>query len=410
MTQLRHMSLFSGYGGIDLALEQAFNTKTIAVSDIDKGASMVLEHRYPGVPNIGDVSKVNWEDWRGKVDILSGGSPCQDLSHAGRRGGMAEGTRSNLWVEMREAISVLRPRLVVWENVRGAYSAKADSEMEHCEGCVGNPPAGTRRKHKSGQPQLRALGRVLGDLADLGYDVRWYGLPASDVGAAHKRFRIFLLATPRNAPCFGVEGLWPEGFKVPEVPAGAGLLGRTDSGTGGLTLLPTPRTTDVNGPIAHGRGGMALNTVVSLLPTPVVNDMGAGKTVQQWDEWTERMKSKHGNGNGHGPSLSIEAQRAEGEMDWGKYTPAIRRWERVMGIKSPSPTEDSPRTGGKRLSSKFVEWLMGLRPGWVTDVPGVNHTMALKMLGNGVVWQQALAAFEAFKQDTVSNCDKERSA
>jgi DNA (cytosine-5)-methyltransferase 1 len=99
------------------------------VSDIDKGACKILAHRFPGVPNLGDITTVDWSQVE-PVDVLTGGSPCQDLSHAGKRAGMTEGTRSNLWVAMREAIAQLRPGLVVWENVRGAYSAEADSELE----------------------------------------------------------------------------------------------------------------------------------------------------------------------------------------------------------------------------------------------------------------------------------------
>ena len=73
--------------------------------------------------------------------------------------------------------------------------------------------------------------------------------------------------------------------------------------------LPTPRTSDTNGPGVHGNGGLDLRTAAALLPTPVVNDMGRGKTVEEWDFWTDEMKGRHGNGNGHGPSLAIEAAR-----------------------------------------------------------------------------------------------------
>lgn len=74
-------------------------------------------------------------------------------------------------------------------------------------------------------------------------------------------------------------------------------------------LLPPPRTSDTNGAGAHGTGGPDLRTAVTLLPTPAVNDMGEGKTPEAWDEWTARMRARHGNGNGHGNSLAIEAQR-----------------------------------------------------------------------------------------------------
>jgi DNA (cytosine-5)-methyltransferase 1 len=153
-------SLFAGYGGIELALSSVLDVRPAWFVEFDKAPSKVLAHHWPDVPNHGDVTKIDWTTVE-PVDIITGGSPCQDLSHAGKRAGMTEGTRSNLWVQMREAINVIRPRLVVWENVRGAFSAPADSALEPCPGCVGDGDDG---------PVLRALGRVLGDLADLGYD------------------------------------------------------------------------------------------------------------------------------------------------------------------------------------------------------------------------------------------------
>ena len=182
-------SLFSGYGGLDMAVERVFGAKTAWLVEFDKHPSMVLEHRFPGVPNYGDVTQIDWSTVP-PVDIITGGSPCQDLSSAGKRAGMTEGTRSNLWVAMREAIDTIKPRYVVWENVRGALSAKAQSEsdMESEGGLLG--------KNKRGH--LRALGRVAGDLADLGYDAEWTTLRASQVGAPHQRERVFLVAWLRD--------------------------------------------------------------------------------------------------------------------------------------------------------------------------------------------------------------------
>src|SRR5574338_364383 len=87
--------------------------------------------------------------------------------------GISPSRRPGQWASMCDAIDIIRPRLVVWENVRGALSAPADSAVEPCPLCVGDDPGTT----------LRALGRVLGDLAELGYDCLWYGLRAADVGA-----------------------------------------------------------------------------------------------------------------------------------------------------------------------------------------------------------------------------------
>ena len=198
-------ALFAGYGGLDMAVMDTLDAKLAWYAEFDKAPAKVMAHHHPNVPNLWDVTKVDWSAVE-PVDIITGGSPCQDLSHAGKRAGMTEGTRSNLWVAMREAIATIRPRLVVWENVRGAFSAPADSALEPCPGCVGDGDDG---------PVLRALGRVLGDLADLGYDCRWYGLRAADVGAAHGRFRVFLFAVPADADVSGLEGLADQAGAAP---------------------------------------------------------------------------------------------------------------------------------------------------------------------------------------------------
>lgn len=174
-------SIFSGVGGLDLAVEQVFGAEVAWVCESEPAPSSVLSKHWPDVPNYGDVREVNWASLPA-VDIITGGSPCQDLSTAGKRVGLAENSRSNLWVKMREAVSIIRPRIVVWENVRGALSARATSEsdMEHEGGQVGD--------------NLRALGRVLGDLTDLGYDTRWETIRACEAGAPHQRARVFLVA------------------------------------------------------------------------------------------------------------------------------------------------------------------------------------------------------------------------
>jgi len=172
-----------------------------------------------------------------------------------------------------------------------------------------------------------------------------------------------------------------------------------------------------------------------------VNDMGAAYTPDEWDAWTDRMKAEHGNGNGHGKWLSIEAARllptpdAEGgaghmsgsdrgtwrpgldlavrgwepsrerpqaphtsqpngtplSQGWGDYADAIARWEHTLQRPAPTPTMTSTK-GNPQLAPAFVEWMMGLPAGWVTDVPGITRNEALKALGNGVVPQQAEAA------------------
>lgn len=181
-------SLFSGYGGLDIAVAAHTGATVAWHCEWDDAPSKVLEERYPGVPNYRDVSKVDWSQVE-SVDILTGGFPCQDLSLAGKRAGLKDGTRSGLWSEFFAAITYLKPRLVVIENVRGLLSASAHSDLEQCPWCMGEG---------SGEPALRALGAVLGDLASIGYDAKWSGIRAADAGAPHNRFRVFIVAYPRR--------------------------------------------------------------------------------------------------------------------------------------------------------------------------------------------------------------------
>jgi DNA (cytosine-5)-methyltransferase 1 len=400
-------ALFAGYGGLELALASVLNTQPAWFSEFDKAPSAILAHHWPDVPNLGDVTKIDWATVE-PVDIITGGSPCQDLSHAGKRAGMKAGTRSGLWASMCDAIDIIRPRLVVWENVRGALSAEADSGLEQCPRCVGDP--------RDTGPVLRALGRVVGDLADLGYVGQVRGLRAADVGAAHGRFRVFLFATPADAGSGG--GL--EAFE---------RYGRRTAGVHG-SGVPDESDRDA---LRSGPDGVPGQ--LTLLPTPAVNDMGAAYTPETWDAWTERMKSEHSNGNGHGKSLNIEALRllpTPGAIDggggpkriredgrteadhgpalrdlaghagqiWGEYEAAIRRWENAIQRPAPAPTEPG-KNGSPRLSPKFVEWLMGLPEGHVTDPAiGISRNDQLKALGNGVVPQQCAAALRAFLNDT----------
>lgn len=177
-------SLFSGYGGLDLAVMSVLDAEVVWHCEWEDAPSRVLEANFPGVPNFHDVSKVDWSQVE-PVDVLTGGFPCQDLSLAGKRAGLKEGTRSGLWLEFAKAIEVLKPRLVVIENVRGLLSANAHSDLEHCSWCLGED---------RGEPSLRALGAVLGSLAELGYDASWQGVRAADAGAPHSRFRVFITA------------------------------------------------------------------------------------------------------------------------------------------------------------------------------------------------------------------------
>ena len=124
-------SLFTGYGGLDMGVAMAVDTdaRVAWTSDVEPGPCKLAATRWPDTPNLGDITQIDWAGVE-PADIICGGSPCQDLSLAGKRAGMATGTRSGLWESMAAAVETIRPRLVVWENVQGALSARAYSPVE----------------------------------------------------------------------------------------------------------------------------------------------------------------------------------------------------------------------------------------------------------------------------------------
>ena len=156
-------SLFSGIGGLDLGLERA-GMQVIWQSEIDPYACKVLKKHWPEVPNHGNIKQIDWRTVE-PVEVICGGYPCQPFSLAGQRKG-AEDPR-HLWPWVRTAISELRPRFAILENVRGHLS-------------------------------MGGL-QVIGELAEIGYDSEWRVVSAAGVGAPHKRERIIIVAYPNDS-------------------------------------------------------------------------------------------------------------------------------------------------------------------------------------------------------------------
>ena len=356
-------SLFTGYGGLDMGVAMAVDpdARVAWTSDVEKGPCRLAQVRWPDTPNLGDITQINWANVE-PVDIICGGSPCQDLSLAGKRAGMASGTRSGLWESMAAAVETIRPRLVVWENVLGALSARAYSPVESEPWMLG---AGTNG------PALRAAGRVAGDLATIGYSCAWHVVRASDAGAPHQRARFFLIGHPHSQPWDVRRPATPrqtQGRRPLRQPAGPGIG----------TLMPTPTASDHKAGRHQEGVGHSLTQAVQLLPTPSASDaiMGLPRT------------------SGRPPEKSTKLATRLEYTDYGDYAPAIARWEQVTGRAAPPPTNPPRREGGKpRLSARFVEWMMGLPDGHVTGPDlGLSRERQLRMLGNGVVPQQAALA------------------
>lgn len=189
MHEPTHASFFSGVGGLDLGLERS-GWRTVSFSEIDPYASAVLAERWPGVPNLGDIvalavpgerasgrpedgrtlgAAADWE-WPGAV-LWTGGFPCQDLSVAGKRRGMVEGTRSNLAHSFLDLVERHRPPAVLLENVPGLLSS-----------------------HRG-----RDMAVLLGRLAELGYGVAYRVLDARHFGVPQRRRRVFILGLRSEA-------------------------------------------------------------------------------------------------------------------------------------------------------------------------------------------------------------------
>ena len=281
-------SLCTGYGGLDMAVEAYFNAETVWTSDIDKYASIVIDQRIKK-PNLGNIKSIDWQNIE-PIDILTAGYPCQPFSHAGNRKGATD--ERHIWPYIKEAIGHLRPRIVILENVRGHLSL--------------------------------GFQEVLKDLAEIGYDARWQIVRASDVGAPHRRERLFIVAYPNSASCEESRrehrGISSEASEI---------IDRTNRDEHGIGLEDATYTDgdEQQGDGAMSRLGSRFNTrdqmCMQAAPDALVND---------------------------------------------------------------------------KLNAQFVEYMMGLPIGWVTGLD-ISRAQQLKILGNGVVPQQAFYALQLLCQD-----------
>ncbi|MBD5647969.1 MAG: DNA cytosine methyltransferase [Desulfovibrio sp.] len=161
---MRYLSLCSGIEAASVAW-RPLGWEAVAFSEIEAFPSAVLAHHYPDVPNLGDMTRVqDWSKYRGAVDLVVAGTPCQDFSVAGKRAGMA-GERSGLALVFAQVLSVVRPRWLVWENVPGVFSTNGG----------------------------RDFGTFLRALDDCGYSCAWRVLDAQFFGVPQRRRRIFVV-------------------------------------------------------------------------------------------------------------------------------------------------------------------------------------------------------------------------
>jgi DNA (cytosine-5)-methyltransferase 1 len=203
MNKLRLLDLFSGIGGFSLGLERTGGFETVAFCEYAEFPRKVLAKHWPNVPIYPDVRELTAErlhaDGITRVDVITGGFPCQDISQAGHQRGIGEGTRSGLYKEVVRLYRELRPSYIILENVSALLSGPSE------------------------RPGWW-LGRILGDLAELGLDAEWENIPAWHMGLPHNRERVWIVAYPPKVGHAGELLGWhrPKGDEARET--GASLL------------------------------------------------------------------------------------------------------------------------------------------------------------------------------------------
>lgn len=192
-----HASLFSGIGGAELAAHW-MGWKNLFHCEIQEFQRKVLEYWFPNSVSYEDITKTDFTEWRGKVDILTGGFPCQPFSVAGKRLG-AEDDRA-LWPEMLRAIREIQPTWVVGENVAGILSMVQPGETVK----VGRADDLFEENNIYRTEQQFTIDAICEDLEHTGYSVQPFVIPACSVGAPHRRNRVWIVAHRTDA---GAESL-----------------------------------------------------------------------------------------------------------------------------------------------------------------------------------------------------------
>ena len=330
------LSLCTGYGGLDMAVEAYFDAELIGCSDINKASASAIEKHFK-VPNYGDLRNLIGTDLQ--FDILTAGYPCQPFSHAGQRKGTHD--ERHIWPFIAQIIGHSRPRIVVLENVRGHLSL--------------------------------GFKEVLQDLAKLGYAAQWTVVRASDVGAPHQRARLFIIAYP-DCNSGRVSSSDKRSSSTDSNGSTCDQSRRADQGFHGAS------SEVINGSNRdeYGCGGEASS-----------NPDGCGK--QSDDGQRKHQKEARKGSSTISSRNSIDSNPINEYQSHNGQMPKLGR-RFATRCEMSMQTAPDPLVDGK-LSAKFVEYMMGLPEGWVTDLP-ISRNQQLMMLGNGVVPQQAYYALE----------------
>lgn len=333
-------------------------------AEVCPDASAILARHRSVVPNLGDITggapagcpddvmrahaRRKWTQ-APRADIIDAGWPCPAYSLGGRRRG--SGDERHLWPAVAGCLDVQRPAVFIGENVPGLLNVE--------DGAV--------------------FATVLNDLTDLGYTVQWQTRGSCRVGGCHHRHRVFIHATLDGHPA-------PTRHPLAWRLDGAGIWVDCDADLFGD---PVPFNTWPSAGIAAGGQVRSLPADVcgadglTLFPTPCARD-GDGRGEGSAGYWETRRLAGRTKGMPLGAAVGLLS-----EQGWGRFAAAVDRWEAASGRIAPAPVTFGPK-GGRELAAPFVEWMLGVDPGYVTA--HVDNDTALRILGNGVMWRAATHA------------------
>lgn len=365
---MTHVDLFSGIGGFALASTWVWGKdyQNLGHSEIEPYACKVYHRHFPESECLGDVTKIGWERFTGTVDLLTGGFPCQPHSVAGQRKASAD--ERDLWGECKRAVRLVRPRYALFENVPGLLTSERGGFFN----------------------------RVLSDLAEIGYDAEWYTIGAWQVGAPHKRDRIWIVAYPVSARTGNICG------KV-----------RTDNRRGTWRDEPPFRQRDgENGTDRTVSASTTENKVAHAEFKGLEGHTGDGADSGESRRLDSQQDRSTGPGGLRHSSITGLPDWSGGEM--GQPWP-VTEFERPIG-KAISDTKGS----GRLRTTEQKDDGEDIQRGWGLDVDnkgesrksnreierdfcGVAHGVScrvdrLKGLGNAIVPQVAYVILEAIKR------------
>ena len=365
---LKLLDAFAGIGGFSYAAERlvgGYETKQFI--EIDKYCQSVLKKNFPNIPIHDDIK--TFKAKRGEYDVLTAGFPCQDISVAGQQRGIGEGTRSGLFYEVIRLIREIRPKFVLLENVRNLLS------------------------HQGGE----TFQEVLFQIAKAGYDAEWSVVSAKDVGACHKRERVWIIAYSNSEYEDRTEGTFQTGRDS--------ITSSTSSNSNGMLGLDLLRQQSEQEEKEHERfsdrddRSTSNSTSIKSNDGEVRNNKGKGKEqLQTGGDSSRDVTNSHGNG-----SFTTERIRVDGQTN----TSSQERENEVSKSKGGS------KSRGSEVIQRFTDYRWEpqesqLNPYWKGYISqptlrrgddGLsNRVLRLKSLGNSIVPACAAVPLQRIKR------------